>query len=109
MTKGNDTLLGSDGITRCWWCGDDALYARYHDEEWGMPVDNDQRLFEKICLEGFQSGLSWLTFLRKRDGFRKAFREFDFHVVARFGPKEIETLRELNLADPISRNQMDLF
>ena len=92
MTKGNDTLLGSDGITRCWWCGDDALYARYHDEEWGMPVDNDQRLFEKICLEGFQSGLSWITILRKRPAFRTAFCDFDVEQVARFTKRSVDRL-----------------
>ena len=77
---------------RCWWCGDDALYREYHDQEWGHPVGDDRRLFEKICLEGFQSGLSWLTILRKRDNFRRAFRDFDFEVVARFRPRRVESL-----------------
>jgi DNA-3-methyladenine glycosylase I len=66
-------VRGADGITRCWWPGDDVLYLAYHDEEWGRSVTDDHRLFEKICLEGFQSGLSWLTILRKRENFRTAF------------------------------------
>lgn len=73
-----------DGITRCWWGNDHADYQRYHDEEWGRPVADDFQLFEKICLEGFQSGLSWLTILRKRENFREAFAGFDFGKVAGF-------------------------
>jgi DNA-3-methyladenine glycosylase I len=73
-----------DGITRCWWGSDRPDYRRYHDEEWGHPVDDDIRLFEKICLEGFQSGLSWLTILRKRENFRDAFARFNFEGIARF-------------------------
>jgi DNA-3-methyladenine glycosylase I len=73
-----------DGKIRCWWPGDDPMYRHYHDNEWGTPVTDDIRLFEKICLEGFQSGLSWLTILRKRDNFRAAFAGFDFNKVARF-------------------------
>jgi DNA-3-methyladenine glycosylase I len=73
-----------DGITRCWWGSDHLAYRRYHDEEWGRPVANDIKLFEKICLEGFQSGLSWLTILRKRENFRKAFAGFDFEKIASF-------------------------
>jgi DNA-3-methyladenine glycosylase I len=84
----------ADGITRCWWPGDDLLYLRYHDEEWGTPVTDDRRLFEKICLEGFQAGLSWLTILRKRPHFRKAFVDFDIDRVARFGARD--TARLLN-------------
>lgn len=83
---------GTDGLNRCWWCGDDPLYMRYHDAEWGRPVHNDTRLFEKICLEGFQSGLSWITILRKRENFRAAFAGFDFHKVAKFGPGDVERL-----------------
>ena len=75
---------GDDGVVRCSWAGDDPLYRRYHDEEWGFPVADDRRLFEKICLEGFQSGLSWLTILRKRESFRAAFCGFDAARVARF-------------------------
>ena len=76
-------------MTRCWWCGTDPLYVRYHDEEWGRPVTDDIRLFEKICLEGFQSGLSWLTILRKRENFRAAFAGFDFEKIAQFGEEDI--------------------
>ncbi|HEU4686756.1 MAG TPA: DNA-3-methyladenine glycosylase I, partial [Vicinamibacterales bacterium] len=77
---------------RCWWCGTDPLYVRYHDDEWGRPVKDDTRLFEKICLEGFQAGLSWLTILRKRENFRRAFAGFDFNRIARFGEKDIAGL-----------------
>jgi DNA-3-methyladenine glycosylase I len=79
-------------MNRCWWCGDDPLYVRYHDEEWGAPVTDDCRLFEKICLEGFQSGLSWLTILRKREAFREAFAGFDFERVARFTGRDVTRL-----------------
>ncbi|MCJ8237549.1 DNA-3-methyladenine glycosylase I [Peteryoungia algae] len=78
-----------DGLDRCFWYGGLEDYRRYHDEEWGKPVTDDVRLFEKICLEGFQSGLSWLTILRKRENFRAAFAGFDFHAVARFGDDDI--------------------
>jgi DNA-3-methyladenine glycosylase I len=77
---------------RCAWCGTDDLYTAYHDDEWGRPVVDDQRLFEKICLEGFQSGLSWLTILRKREHFRAAFRGFDPARVARFGARDVARL-----------------
>jgi DNA-3-methyladenine glycosylase I len=77
---------------RCWWCGTDPLYVRYHDEEWGRPVRDDRRLFEKVCLEGFQAGLSWLTILRKRDNFRRAFAEFDIDRVARFTARDVARL-----------------
>lgn len=83
---------GDDGVTRCWWCRDHADYQRYHDDEWGRPVADDFRLFEKICLEGFQSGLSWLTILRKRENFRNAFADFDFRVVAEYGADDVERL-----------------
>lgn len=79
-------------MKRCWWPGEDELYIRYHDREWGRPVVDDQRLFEKICLEGFQSGLSWITILRKRDNFRKAFKDFDPQTVARFGARDLQRL-----------------
>ena len=79
-------------MKRCWWPGEDELYIRYHDREWGRPVVDDQRLFEKICLEGFQSGLSWITILRKRENFRKAFKGFDPSVVARFGARDVQRL-----------------
>ncbi len=84
--------MGSDGVTRCWWCGDDPLYVRYHDDEWGHPVTADVRLFEKICLEGFQSGLSWLTILRKRENFRAAFAGFDVDTVAAFDEADVARL-----------------
>jgi DNA-3-methyladenine glycosylase I len=82
----------ADGVTRCWWPGDDPLYQRYHDAEWGTPVSDDRRLFEKICLEGFQAGLSWLTILRKRPHFRAAFAGFDIDRVARFGARDVARL-----------------
>ena len=85
---------GTDGRWRCWWPGDHEDYLHYHDEEWGRPTHDDFRLFEKICLEGFQSGLSWLTILRKRENFRKAFKNFDFTKVARFQEKEVEKLMQ---------------
>jgi len=79
-------------VKRCWWPGEDELYIRYHDEEWGRPVIDDRRLFEKICLEGFQSGLSWITILRKRDNFRRAFKDFEPAAVARFGARDVQRL-----------------
>ena len=86
------TRTGADGRVRCWWPGDDSGYVAYHDHEWGRPVTDDSWLFEKLCLEGFQSGLSWLTILRKRENFRAAFRGFDIAAVAAFGPGDIERL-----------------
>jgi len=88
----NGLLTGDDGKCRCWWQQNDPEYQRYHDEEWGRPVEDDQRLFEKICLEGFQAGLSWLTILRKRENFRQAFDRFDFEKVARFTEKDADRL-----------------
>lgn len=82
-------IAGADGKDRCWWHGDLDDYLAYHDEEWGRPVGDDIRLFEKICLEGFQSGLSWLTILRKREAFRAAFAGFDFEKVALFGEDDV--------------------
>jgi DNA-3-methyladenine glycosylase I len=76
----------------CTWPGTDDLYIRYHDEEWGRPVVDDTRLFEKICLEGFQSGLSWITILRKRENFRRAFRGFDPKTVAKFNARDVQRL-----------------
>ena len=83
---------GEDGVVRCSWAGPDPIYTRYHDEEWGFPVADDRRLFEKLCLEGFQSGLSWLTILKKRESFRAAFRGFDLEAVARFGARDVARL-----------------
>jgi DNA-3-methyladenine glycosylase I len=85
-------VRGADGIPRCFWCAGAADYAAYHDSEWGFPVVDDRRLFEKLCLEGFQSGLSWLTILRKREHFRRAFAGFDFERVARFDARKVASL-----------------
>jgi len=85
-------LTRSDGLTRCFWCASDPLYVRYHDTEWGFPEHDDQRLFEKITLEGFQSGLSWLTILRKREKFRAAFAGFNIEKVARYTSRHVELL-----------------
>jgi len=84
------------GISRCAWCCGHADYQAYHDEEWGYPVFNDIQLFEKMCLEGFQSGLSWLTILRKREHFRQAFADFDFQQVARFDNSDVARLLQNN-------------
>jgi len=92
MTLAPGLIEGPDGLPRCWWCGDKEDYIAYHDDEWGRPVTNDHRLFEKICLEGFQSGLSWLTILRKRENFRAAFRGFDFDAVAAFDEQDVARL-----------------
>lgn len=86
------TPAAADGQPRCKWCLGTPQYVHYHDHEWGFPVGSDQRLFEKLCLEGFQSGLSWLTILNKRENFRTAFAGFDFHQVARFGEADVERL-----------------
>ncbi|HTC72094.1 MAG TPA: DNA-3-methyladenine glycosylase I [Solirubrobacteraceae bacterium] len=85
-------LTGADAVTRCWWAGSTAEYLAYHDTEWGFPVDDDVRLFEKLSLEGFQAGLSWLTILRKRDAFRAAFAGFDLTRVAGFGERDVKRL-----------------
>lgn len=77
---------------RCWWCGSDPLYAAYHDDEWGVAVHDDAKLFEMLLLEGFQAGLSWITILRKREAFRRAFRGFDAARIARFGKRDFERL-----------------
>jgi DNA-3-methyladenine glycosylase I len=77
---------------RCWWCGEDELYVAYHDREWGFPVADDRRLFEKVCLEGFQAGLSWLTILRKRESFREGFANFEFERVAKFSARSVDRL-----------------
>ena len=84
--------VGSSSLTRCWWPASDPLYVQYHDEEWGRPVHDDRRLFEKICLEGFQAGLSWLTILRKRENFRAGFAGFDIDRVARFNARDVNRL-----------------
>jgi len=92
----NTILPGPDGRPRGRWCASAPEFLPYHDHEWGFPVDNDRRLFEKLCLEGFQSGLSWRTILAKREHFRRAFAGFDFEQLARFGPADVERL----LQDP---------
>jgi DNA-3-methyladenine glycosylase I len=93
VTMGDDGLIVDvAGQARCWWCAGDPLYLAYHDREWGRPVVDDRRLFEKLCLEGFQSGLSWLTILRKREHFRSAFAGFDFTEIARWGEAEVGRL-----------------
>ncbi len=102
----SDSLLrGSDGKRRCWWGASTAEYAAYHDEEWGRPVTGDDELFERLCLEGFQSGLSWITILRKRGNFRAAFADFRIEAVAAFGPGDVKRL--MNDAG-IVRNRMKI-
>jgi DNA-3-methyladenine glycosylase I len=86
------TFMGPDGGHRCRWCGGAPEFLEYHDREWGFPVRDDRRLFEKLCLEGFQSGLSWRTILAKRANFRAAFRDFDFDAVARFTQRDVTRL-----------------
>ena len=91
--------------TRCGWCGSDALYVAYHDNEWGVPVHDDQRLFEFLILEGAQAGLSWLTILKKRENYRKAFDQFDCEQIARYSSRELDQL----LANPgIVRNRLKI-
>ena len=87
-----EVVAGADGVNRCWWGLGDDQYELYHDTEWGFPQGDDHRLFEKICLEGFQSGLSWLTILRKRDKFRSAFSGFDPMIVAGFDESDVERM-----------------
>jgi DNA-3-methyladenine glycosylase I len=87
-----NTVTGTDGRPRCRWCAATPEYEAYHDREWGFPVADDTRLFEKLCLEGFQSGLSWRTILAKRENFRRAFEGFDLQRVARFDAKRVERL-----------------
>jgi DNA-3-methyladenine glycosylase I len=88
----SDLKVGPDGRPRCWWGVSAAEYVDYHDTEWGRPVRDDDALFERLCLEAFQAGLSWLTILRKRDAFRTAFAGFEIDRVARFGDKDVERL-----------------
>ena len=86
------TIKGPDGKSRCHWCAAAPEFLHYHDSEWGFPVSDDRRLFEKLCLEGFQSGLSWRTILAKRENFRAAFHDFDVDRIARFTQRDIERL-----------------
>ncbi len=92
MPNSGDLSMGDDGELRCWWGASTPDYIRYHDEEWGRPTVDERTLFEKICLEGFQSGLSWITILRKREGFRKAFANFDAATVGEFDDVDVERL-----------------
>jgi len=94
MSDRTSIHVGSDGVPRCAWAGDDLEYQRYHDEEWGRPLHGDRALFEKICLEGFQAGLSWITILRRRPGFREAFADFDPQSVASFRADDVMRLME---------------
>lgn len=91
-TTKSRTVNGPDGKPRCRWCAAAPEFIAYHDSEWGFPVADDRRLFEKLCLEGFQSGLSWRTILAKRENFRAAFRDFDFEKIARFTPHDVARL-----------------
>jgi DNA-3-methyladenine glycosylase I len=100
-----DVRIGPDGIARCAWVGDDAEYRRYHDEEWGIPLHGDRPLFEKMSLEGFQAGLSWITILRKRPRFREVFAGFDPTAIAAFDESDVERL----MADAgIIRNRLKI-
>ena len=92
MTEPSGLFDSGDGHMRCSWCAATPGYQHYHDKEWGFPVTDDRRLFEKLCLESFQSGLSWRTILAKRENFRAAFHRFDFDRVARFGAHDVERL-----------------
>jgi DNA-3-methyladenine glycosylase I len=101
-TPGREAILHADGLRRCLWPGTDPLYVAYHDTEWGVPETEDRALFEKLILDGFQAGLSWITILRKRDAFRSAFAGFDPAAIARFGEADVARL----MADPgIVRNR----
>ena len=85
-------ITGEDGTERCWWGAEPEIYRQYHDDEWGQPATDDHRLFEKVCLEGFQSGLSWLTILRKRENFRAAFDDFDPAKIAAYSDGDVRRL-----------------
>jgi DNA-3-methyladenine glycosylase I len=92
MTRDDGLFRADDGAARCRWCQASPAYRHYHDHEWGFPVTDDRRLFEKLCLEGFQAGLSWLTILNKREAFRAGFANFDAEQVARFTPVDVARL-----------------
>lgn len=92
VTAAPEVRVGDDGRARCPWAAGDADYRAYHDQEWGTPLHGDRPLFEKICLEGFQAGLSWITILKRRDGFRQAFDGFDPHLVAAYDEHDVERL-----------------
>lgn len=97
--------MSEKNLNRCEWCGDDPLYVKYHDEEWGRPVFDDETLFEFLILEGFQAGLSWITILRKRENFRRAFDQFDFHKIARYNEDDFNRLME---NEGIIRNRLKI-
>jgi DNA-3-methyladenine glycosylase I len=88
----NSLIKHEDGLHRCTWCGSDPLYVGYHDQEWGVPEYDSRALFEKLLLDGFQAGLSWITILRKRDAFRKAFDNFDAEIMARYDARKLRAL-----------------
>src|SRR5690349_3645068 len=92
MAAENGIIVGEDGVARCWWADSAPEYRAYHDTEWGFPVGDDIRLFEKLSLEGFQAGLSWLTILRKRPAFRRAFAGFDYKRIAGFDEHDVARL-----------------
>lgn len=92
MSTDNGLFIAEDGAPRCRWCRASPAYQRYHDQEWGWPVSDDRRLFEKLCLEGFQAGLSWLTILNKREAFRAGFAQFDAELLARFNEADVTRL-----------------
>jgi DNA-3-methyladenine glycosylase I len=98
-------LVHADGLKRCPWPKLDPLYVRYHDEEWGVPEYNDRALYEKLILDGFQAGLSWITILRKRENFRRAFDDFDPAKIARYTPRKVEKLMQ---DEGIVRNRMKI-
>jgi DNA-3-methyladenine glycosylase I len=91
-TQASPVVVGDDGVSRCSWADGSPEYRRYHDDEWGVPLRDERRLYEKICLEGFQAGLSWITILRRREAFREAFYNFDIERVGRMTPHEVERL-----------------
>lgn len=94
MSASDGLIVGNDGLTRCAWSADDSEYRRYHDEEWGVPLHGDRPLFEKICLEGFQAGLSWITILRKRPRFREVFLSFELDAVASMDDEDVDRLMD---------------
>ncbi len=99
-------LIGQDGMSRCFWCGNDPLYMRYHDKEWGRPVYDDRLLFEMLCLEGAQAGLSWITVLRKREEYKKLFSDFDFVKITTYTDQQLD---EILLNPGIIRNRLKVY
>ena len=99
-------LIGQDGTPRCFWCGNDPLYMRYHDKEWGRPVYDDRLLFEMLCLEGAQAGLSWITVLRKREEYKKLFSDFDFVKITTYTDQQLD---EVLLNPGIIRNRLKVY